>query len=217
MKLKFLLISTCLLVFSCSSKEKETNSTDIKEVEIEQEVIVPRNQVLTKEQQITSALFAAPQDARKEAMVYGYDKDNNFSVLKEGTNEFICIADNPKKDGFQVVAYHKSLEPYMARGRKLNSEGVGRKEKENIRSSEAASGVLKMPKNPATLHLYYGKDAYFNKETDSINNAKYRYVVYMPYATQKTTGLGLSPNKSGHPWLMFPGAYNSHIMITPVN
>ena len=35
------------------------------------------------------------------------------------------------------------------------------------------------------------------------------------YATQETTGLSLAPNESSHPWLMFPGKYNAHIMITP--
>jgi hypothetical protein len=40
-------------------------------------------------------------------------------------------------------------------------------------------------------------------------------VVYIPYATQETTGLSLAPNESSHPWLMFPGQYNAHIMITP--
>ncbi|OIQ37186.1 MAG: hypothetical protein BM563_09045 [Bacteroidetes bacterium MedPE-SWsnd-G1] len=208
--LSFVLIS---LLISCNSKPNE-NATP--EPAPTPEVEFPKNQQLTKDQQIKAALFAAPSDARDGAMVYGFDDNNEFVVIKEGTNEFICIADDPKKDGFQVAAYHKSLEPYMARGRALNKEGKGRKEKEEIRSSEAASGVLKMPESPAVLHLYYGKDGYFDTEIDSIKNAKYRYVVYIPYATQKSTGLGLSPNKSGHPWLMFPGAYNSHIMITPI-
>jgi hypothetical protein len=113
------------------------------------------------------------------------------------------------------VAYHQSLEDYMARGRALASEGKNRQEKEKVRSSEAKSGVLSMPKYPAALHIYYGKDGYFNATTDSIENAKYRYVVYIPYATQKTTGLSLRPNEGSHPWLMFPGQYNAHIMITP--
>lgn len=62
-------------------------------------------------------------------MVYGYNDDISLTVLKEGTNEFICIADNPKKDGFQVVSYHRSLEPYMERGRELNAEGKRKKRK----------------------------------------------------------------------------------------
>jgi len=105
----------------------------------------------------------------------------------------------------------------MARGRALAAEGKNRQEKEKVRSSEAKSGVLTMPSNPATLHIYYGENGYFNAKTDSIENAKFRYVVYIPYATQKTTGLSLRPNEGNHPWLMFPGQYNAHIMITPTN
>ena len=214
MKTRLLSLIVIATLVSCNQKPKENNEPETKPIA---EVEVPKNQKLNKQQQIKAALFAAPADARDGAMVYGFDENNKLTVLKEGTNEFVCIADDPKKDGFQVAAYHKSLEPYMARGRALNKEGKGRKEKEEIRSSEAASGKLKMPENPATLHLYYGKDGYFDTEIDSIKNTKYRYVVYIPYATQKTTGLGLSPNNPGHPWLMFPGAYNAHIMITPTN
>lgn len=76
---------------------------------------------------------------------------------------------------------------------------------------------MSLPESPATLHILYGKTAKFNYETGLIENAKYRYVVYIPYATQESTGLSLSPNESSHPWLMFPGAYNAHIMITPAN
>ncbi|MCF6223784.1 MAG: hypothetical protein L3J34_08655 [Flavobacteriaceae bacterium] len=103
----------------------------------------------------------------------------------------------------------------MSRGRELTSEGKSRGEKEKIRSEEAKSGKIELPTTPATLHIYYGENGFYNTETNNIENAKYRYVVYVPYATQESTGLSLSPNQSSHPWLMFPGAYNAHIMITP--
>lgn len=208
-------IATTLL--SCDSPtKKDTQNIPNKEAS-EKEVIdtIPRNQILTSDEQITTALFAAPKIQREHAKVYGYDTNGNLIVLREGTNNFICIADNPKKDGFHAVAYHASLEPIMSRGRTLSSEGKSRKEKEAIRASEAKSGDLKLPTTPATLHVYYGKDGFFNKKSDSIENAKYRYVVYIPYATQESTGLPVSPNESNHPWLMFPGKYNAHIMITP--
>ena len=76
---------------------------------------------------------------------------------------------------------------------------------------------MSLPETPATLHIYYGKNGYFNTDSGLIENAKYRYVVYIPYATQESTGLSLAPNGSSHPWLMFPGKYNAHIMITPEN
>jgi hypothetical protein len=211
MKLTYILFALFIYITSCISKEKN----QIK-VAVETEVVTPKNQILNADQQITSAILAAPLAARDSAKVYGYDKDNKLILLRAGFNAFICIADNPKKEGFQVVAYHISLEPYMSRGRELDTAEKSRKEKEELRSSEAASGVLKMPENPATLHLYYGKNGFFNTETGAIENAKYRYVVYIPYATQKSTGLPLSPNGKSHPWLMFPGKYNSHIMMTPL-
>lgn len=214
MKFYYLILLFVISILSCTPKENQTK----KEVKLPQEETkteVPKNQLLTADQQITAALFAVPEEGRADAKVYGYNKENEFVVLKEGDGDFICIADNPKKDGFEVAAYHINLEPYMSRGRVLASEGKNRTEKEEVRSSEAKNGTLKMPESPATLHLYYGKDGYFNTATDSIENAKYRYVVYIPYATQKTTGLSLTPNEGSHPWLMFPGQYNAHIMITP--
>ena len=191
-----------------SEEEAAENEVDFLEFQ--------SNQKLTADKQIASALLAAPAEMREGAKIYGYGDSGEFITLREGTNDFICIADNPEKEGFQVVGYHASLEPMMARGRELEAEGKTRSEKEAIRAQEAKSGKLKLPEAPATLHIYYGDNAYFDTETKEVKNAKYRYVVYIPYATQESTGLSLAPNESSHPWLMFPGQYNAHIMITPV-
>lgn len=171
--------------------------------------------VSNKEEQIKVAVLAAPEEARDAAHVYGYDDDGNFVTLREGSNDFICIADNPNREGFEVVSYHVDLEPFMARGRALREEGKSGQERSNIRAEEADNGKLKMPKKAATLHVYYGRDVEYDSENNTLKGAKYRYAVYMPYATQQSTGLSLTPNGPGHPWLMFPGQHNAHIMITP--
>jgi hypothetical protein len=217
MKFTHILIITCIAFLSCdtSNNKKEEQKDNLEQVEEKPRVEVPENQKLTMDQQITSAVLAAPKEGQENARVYGYDEDGNFVTLREGANNFVCIADDPSKDGFQIVSYHISLEPMMSRGRELASEGKSRGEKEEIRAREAKSGDLKLPEVPATLHIYYGENGFFNTETNQIENAKYRYVVYMPYATQDATGLSLKPNESSHPWLMFPGKYNAHIMITP--
>lgn len=218
MKINGLLVFLSIVLFACAKpsykkneiiKSKTNGSSDVSIFDI------PRNQKLSPDQQIASAIMAAPVEGRNEAMVYGYSEGGSFMLLREGFNDFICIADDPNKDGFQVVCYHKSLEPMMRRGRELGADGKTREEKEEIRNKEALSGKMKLPKDPATLHILYGDDAYFNEDTDKVENAKYRYVVYIPYATQETTGLALAPNESSHPWLMFPGRYNAHIMVTP--
>ena len=214
---KYLFVLLFAILISCDTAKKEEDKTEDKSEIVKEEAIkkVPKNQRLSSEEQISSAIIAVPMEGREGATVYGYDENGDLIVIREGDNNFVCIADNPDKDGFQVVAYHKSLEPMMSRGRELNKAGKSRQEKEETRSSEAKSGKLKMPKNPATLHIYYGEDGFFNTESGEIENAKYRYVVYIPYATQESTGLSLKPNESNHPWLMFPGKYNAHIMISP--
>lgn len=220
MKAITIIFSLLILMSSCGKPSYKKNEILIPEAAEPMEEIINEsvvNQKLNTEQQIASALLAAPVEARENAMVYGYGESGEFMVLREGTNEFICIADDPGKDGFQAVSYHKSLEPMMAKGRILTGEGKSREEKEAIREEEAKSGKMSLPETPATLHIYYGKNGYFNTDSGLIENAKYRYVVYIPYATQESTGLSLAPNGSSHPWLMFPGKYNAHIMITPEN
>lgn len=219
MKFKWVIIIVGFLVIACEKKvEKEDiakNVTKSEEAVIDEALQEKIDKKLSKEEQIASAILAAPMEARENAKVYGYDEEGELVVLRDGDNAFICIADNPHKKGFEVVSYHRSLEPYMSSGRELVKSGKSRQEKDSIREAKALAGIVKMPEAPATLHIYYGKDGYYDVEAGKIENAKYRYVVYIPYATQESTGLSLKPNKSNHPWLMFPGKYNAHIMITP--
>ena len=44
--------------------------------------------------------------------------------------------------------------------------------------------------------------------------AQYLYVVYTPYASQKTTGVTENPIDGG-PWIMYPGKPWAHLMIAP--
>ena len=218
LKIIIMYLFMLFLVIGCNENKRETNVANdtIDSTVVELEAIVS-NQKLNKEEQIAAASFAAPTEVRDGAKIYGYDNDGNFITLRKGSNEMICIADNPNKDGFEVVSYHNDLEPYMARGRALKAEGKSFTERRDIREKEATDHILAMPEKSATLHILYGKNGYFDIDSAKVRNAKYRYVVYMPFATQASTGLSLKPNAPGHPWLMFPGKANAHIMITPPN
>ena len=218
LKIIIIYLFTLFLVIGCNENKREAKVANdtIDSTIVELEDVVP-NQKLNKEQQIAAASFAAPTEVRDGAKIYGYDDDNSFMTLREGSNEMICIADDPNKDGFEVVSYHNSFEPYMARGRALKAEGKSFAERRDIREKEATDLTLFMPEKSATLHILQGKNGYFDIDSSKVRNAKYRYVVYIPFATQASTGLSLQPNAPGHPWLMFPGKANAHIMITPPN
>tara|TARA_R110002073_G_scaffold72537_1_gene177230 strand:+ start:208809 stop:209483 length:675 start_codon:yes stop_codon:yes gene_type:complete len=209
----YFILAFLLIALSCTTKKTSEKSEEVV-APPKVEVKVPQ-QKLTKEEQIAAAVMAAPEEVRMDAKVYGYDSDSLFVTLREGTNDMICIADDPKKKGFEVVSYHKELEPFMARGRALKEEGKSFGDRRAIREEEAKSGKLKMPSKPATLHILQGANAWYDTDSLKVRNASYRYVVYIPFATQASTGLSLSPNAPGHPWLMFPGQANAHIMITP--
>ena len=166
--------------------------------------------------QIAAAAQAAPEDRRAGATVLGYstlESGSLATVLRQGTNDLVCLADQPGDEKFSVACYHQSLEPFMKRGRELEAQGVTGDERMKRRWQEADAGTLAMPKAPATLYVLTGTR--FDSATGKVVDPYLRYVVYTPYATQELTGLPLSPPGPGGPWLMFPGTAGAHIMITP--
>ena len=177
--------------------------------------ILANAQVPSKEVQIKAAVISAPEALRENSTVLGFDDNGKLITLRTGSNEMICLADDPGSQGYSSACYHKDLEPFMARGRELRAEGKMMKEIFDIRENEVQAGTLKMPDGPTTLHIYYGSDDILNKETGEITGGNYRAVVYIPYATAESTGLPLKPEVMGGPWLMDPGTHRAHIMITP--
>ena len=102
--------------------------------------------------------------------------------------------------------------------RELRKEGKNNGEIFKIKEEEAKAGTLKLPKQPTALHILSGADGSYNAATGKVENANYRYVVYIPYATQESSGLPMKPVVNGGPWLMDPGTHRAHIMIsTPKN
>lgn len=172
-------------------------------------------QVPSAEIQIKTAVLAAPAELRGGAMIYGYNDKGDWIVLRNGTNAMVCLADNPKEEGFSASCYHKDLDPFMARGRELKSAGKSQKEIFDTRETEVKSGKLLMPKQPTTLFVYSAAADGYNTQTGEVTKGKFRYVVYVPYATAESTGLPLKPEAPGMPWLMNPGTHRAHIMINP--
>jgi len=174
-------------------------------------------QIPSKDVQIRTAVLPAPEKEKDAAMVYGYDEAGKLVVLREGTNNLVCLGDDPAKEGISVSCYSKKLEPFMARGRELNAQGKDFKERREIRGKEIADGTLFMPREPSMMYVYYGKQENYNPETGELKEGKFRYVIYTPYATTESTGLPDKPHAPGMPWLMDPGTHRAHIMVGPFN
>lgn len=171
--------------------------------------------VPSAEVQIKVALLACPEESREHAMVYGYSTKGEFMVLRAGTNEMVCIADDPASPGLSVSCYHKSLEPFMERGRVLKRQGKNFQEIFDIREQEAKSGKLILPKQPASLVVLTAAAEDYNVMNGEVKNTYSRSVVYIPFATAESTGLPAKPTTPGMPWIMNPGTARAHIMIDP--
>ena len=170
----------------------------------------------SEEIQISTAVMAAPESEQSIATVMGYSTlEGTLEVIREGSGDMICLTDDPTKSGFSVSCYHKDLEPFMARGRVLKSEGLNGKDIFDKREEEVKAGKLSMPEDPATLFVLTAPDDTYDRTTGQVDKTYLRYVIYIPYATVASTGLPLKPEAPGMPWIMDPGTHRAHIMINP--
>lgn len=165
-------------------------------------------------EQITAAILPLPAEQREGATVLGYSPEGKLITLRQGTGGMTCLATDPKAPRFHVACYHKSLEPFMARGRALRASGIKGDKVDSVRFREARTGKLRLPKQPAALYSITGERGAFDVASGTAPAAKRLFVVYMPYATAATTGLTATPVKDA-PWIMFPGTPKAHIMFVP--
>lgn len=168
-------------------------------------------EIPNREFQIKTAVLAAPEHQRDSATILGFNYEGEIVKIREGYNEITCLADDPNRDGFSVAAYHNSLEAFMTRGRELKAQGLDFKQVFDKREEEVKAGTLEMP-DKATLYVSTGD---INEENGEVENLYTRYVIYIPYATEESTGMPEKPASPGSPWVMNPGTHRAHIMVTP--
>jgi len=164
-------------------------------------------------EQIAAAVLPLPADMRAGARVLGYRSAGKLEMLRNGNNGMTCLALYVSRSDFHVACYHDGLEPFMARGRELRAQGITLLEQvDSARFAEIASGRLKMPAHGVLYSLTARDKAVWNPAAATVTGATPLTVMYMPFATSKTTGLSEVPVASG-PWLMSPGTATAHIMM----
>jgi hypothetical protein len=167
---------------------------------------------LRANQQIAAAVLAAPAEFRPDATVLSYGADGQLRPIRTGTGGMICLAPRPAEKDFHVACYHRSLEPFMARGRALRARGFKGDQVDSARFAEVRAGTLAMPAQPAALYQLFGGT--LDSATGTVTGAKALFVVYIPGATAESTGLPAHPSE-GAPWIMSAGTPRAHIMFVP--
>ncbi len=169
-------------------------------------------EIPSQEAQIAGAILAAPPELRQDAAVIGYSPDGKQVRIREGKNELVCLASDPAKATFESACYHKDLDPFMARGRELLAQKVTGAKRNEIRFKEVEEGKVPMPREPRTLYVLTGSA--FDAASGKVQDQYLRWVIYVPFATTKSTGLSTKGSESA-PWIMSPGTAGAHIMISP--
>jgi hypothetical protein len=170
---------------------------------------------LTDAQQIAAAVLPLPAEFRADARVLGHRAGSTELVpLRNSGGSFTCLAPDPAATRFHVACYHKSLEPFMARGRALRASGVEGDKVDSARFREIRNGTLAMPKQPAALYSLTGPVGSYDPATNTAAGVRALAVIYISGATTASTGLTATP-QPGAPWIMFPGTPKAHIMLVP--
>lgn len=172
---------------------------------------LPAQAVPTVAQQLAGAVLPLPANMRDGAGVMGYKVAGKLELLRPSKNGMLCLADDPAEKEFHVSCYHEGMEPFMARGRALRASGVTGSKVDTARFAEVKSGKLKMPTAPASLYQIFA-DAY-DPATGALTKGRNLFVVYIPFATEQSTGLSTTPSEN-KPWLMLPGTPKAHIMFS---
>lgn len=173
---------------------------------------VAHAQVPPPERQIAVAVSAAPADMQAGATVMGYRNYHRLVTLRSGNNDMVCLGDDPSIASFHVACYHHDLEPFMAMGRELEAAGKTRQQIDSLRLAAVQSGAIKMPDGPRALYNLYASADSIDSATGLAHHPFGLQVVYIPYATEATTGIPTKPG-GGLPWIMYAGKPWAHIMI----
>ncbi|MGE5927784.1 MAG: hypothetical protein ACM357_10550 [Gemmatimonadota bacterium] len=161
--------------------------------------------------EIAAALLPLPDSARAGAKVLIY-RGADLVEVRAGSGEMICLGDDPAHKGLQVSCYHKSLEPFMARGRELRAAGITKREAvDSARLADVKSGRIVMPSAAILSSIFAESDSF-----DALAGPPAKHsaldVIYLPFATQESSGITEQP-AVGRPWLMFAGKPWAHVML----
>ncbi|MCY3700892.1 MAG: hypothetical protein OXH46_14835 [Gemmatimonadetes bacterium] len=164
---------------------------------------------LTAQDAVALAVAPIPTETEQATAKVIQKQGDEWVTLREGAGPFICVADDPAADGFHSACYHTSLEPYMARGRELTSQGTTGRPNVEQRMAEIEAGTLEMP-SYAFLHAIYAAEGW-SGDMDAVQ--RHQAVIYTPFATAEDLGLPTRATRGA--WLMGAGTANAHVMITP--
>ena len=150
---------------------------------------------------IAQAVMPLPPSLQAEATVVQVTGGGEKTVLRKGSNQMMCRADDPAP-GFMVICYHEDLDSYWTLAAPILADGASPTEERDFLLAAVEAG--KLP--PVRGGIRYVLNGTF------IENALPMSVIFIPNLTSAASGLANVPNQH-QPWLMWEGTPLSHVMI----
>ena len=181
--------------------------------------LVVRAQANDTAAQIAAAVLPLPESMRAGATVVSRGEKGAITVLRKGSNDMVCTADQPGDQTFYVNCFHESIFALMKRTTELNNElsragaPASGKALDVALDKEIKAGKFKLPSHPTIGFQMRGPLSGYNAATNTVSGEiKAWQMVMLPYETGASLSLPDKPN-ANMPWVMNAGTWAAHIMI----
>jgi hypothetical protein len=158
------------------------------------------------EDEIATALMAAPPALQANAMVIRLDDAGNHTVLREGTNDLVCWnrSDQPNMS-FSVQCTSVGNLARIKQNRAWSMSGQSAEEIRALQDAAEADGTREVSVFGSMYYTMAGADA---------DSANLHMTVAVPFATGDSLGL---PEEGSYTragtWIMQAGTSAAHIML----
>jgi hypothetical protein len=154
------------------------------------------------EEQIVSALTAAPARGRDAAGVIAFNADHTWRTLKEGTSQLVCY-DRSSDEGRPAFAVQCTVLGNLDRVAQSRTALAENADGEAVLRELEASGDRIFPVFGSVFISMNGEDQ---------ASARTHKTISVPNATTASIGLPENPGEGGA-WVMGAGSTGAHIMI----
>lgn len=160
------------------------------------------------------AVTPLPPTLRSGATIVRLDSEFRPHVMRQGSNNMVCIDDRPNDDEFDVRCYKDSFIPVVYRAFQLGYGVAGPKVRDEI-----LAGKLKLSKEPTAGYRCLGPAAGYDERNNKIDERiECWQSVHFPFKTAAEIGFPEEkdvPDREQYttPYVMGSGSYWSHVML----
>ena len=165
------------------------------------------NCAVSQDYDLELASIPLAKGARPQATVVRFDELGDFEVLREGSNNLFCIADEPGDDRFSVECHPKAMMTYLERKQK-RALSDNKDELDRLIAEDIRTGTLAFPVGARSMFV----SGSINTSTGVPDSVRVWDELAVPFANEEQTGI-TTEDAGMDLWLMGEDSHRAHIMV----